>query len=375
MRLPNIPRRGRGDRKSRGQSLVEFALVLPLILMLTLIALDFGRVYLGWINLQSMARIGANLAANNPTAWSGSGDAAIKARYQAQIKNDATANNCRLPVVGGVQTAPAPTFTGQDLGDEAHVALTCTFGIITPGISNILGGSVAVSSSAVFPVKTGMTATDNTAGGSPPNAAFTGNGDVAPSALSGPAPFTVVFRDTSGGSPTSWLWDFNDGSPNSTLQDPLGHVFTVPGTYLVTLTATNSLGSSTATMGVTVTAVSTVNFTTNQNTGAPPAGGQLREHIHPGRDGLRLELRDGPGHRHRRDHQPHVQHRGHLHGLLDRHVPDRRRDAYEGQLHHGRLGLVHGADPQWRQAQLRAGGLDGRRLHRDRLRRPRCTRW
>ena len=150
----------------------------------------------------------------------------VKARYQAQIKNDATANNCQLPVVGGVQTAPAPTFTGQDLGDEAHVAITCTFGIITPGISNILGGSVAVSSSAVFPVKTGMTATDNTAGGSPPNAAFTGNGDVAPSSLSGPAPFTVVFRDTSGGSPTSWLWDFNDGSPNSTLQDPLDHVFT-----------------------------------------------------------------------------------------------------------------------------------------------------
>ncbi|MDF2734882.1 MAG: cell surface protein [Chloroflexota bacterium] len=270
MRLPNIPRRGRGDHKSRGQSLVEFALVLPIILMLTLIALDFGRVYLGWINLQSMARIGANLAANNPTAWSGSGDAAIKARYQAQIKNDATANNCRLPVVGGVQTAPAPTFTGEELGDEAHVALTCTFGIITPGISNILGGSVAVSSSAVFPVKTGMTVTDNTGGGSPPNAAFTGNGDVSPSSLSGPAPFNVVFRDTSGGSPTSWLWDFNDGSPNSTLQDPLDHVFAVPGTYLVTLTATNALGSSTATMGITVTAVSVVDFTTDQNSGAPP---------------------------------------------------------------------------------------------------------
>ena len=115
-----------------------------------------------------------------------------------------------------------------------------------------------------------MTVTDNTAGGSPPNAAFTGNGDVSPSSLSGPAPFNVVFRDTSGGDPTSWLWDFNDGSPNSTLQDPLDHVFTVPGTYLVTLTATNALGSSTATMGVTVTAVSVVDFTTNQNSGAPP---------------------------------------------------------------------------------------------------------
>ena len=40
-----------------------------------------------------------------------------------------------------------------------------------------------------------------------PNAAFTGNGTLAPSTLSGIAPFTVTFRDTSGGSPTSWLWD------------------------------------------------------------------------------------------------------------------------------------------------------------------------
>ena len=303
MRLPNIPRRGRGDRKSRGQSLVEFALVLPIILMLTLIALDFGRVYLGWINLQSMARIGANLAANNPTAWSGSANAAIKARYQAQIKNDATANNCRLPVVGGVQTAPAPTFTGQDLGDEAHGVAQPARSASSPRASrNILGGSVAVSSSAVFPVKTGMTVTDNTAGGSPPNAAFTGNGDVAPSSLSGPAPFNVVFRDTSGGRPTSWLWDFNDGSPNSTLQDPLDHVFTVPGTYLVTLTATNALGSSTATMGVTVTAVSVggLHDQSEQRRAAPD--GQLHGRLHAGWDGLGLDVRDGPGHWHRRDH-------------------------------------------------------------------------
>ncbi|HEY2887572.1 MAG TPA: TadE family protein, partial [Candidatus Limnocylindrales bacterium] len=33
----------------RGQSLVEFALILPAMLFLSLIVLDFGRVYLGWI--------------------------------------------------------------------------------------------------------------------------------------------------------------------------------------------------------------------------------------------------------------------------------------------------------------------------------------
>jgi Flp pilus assembly protein TadG len=53
-------------RRSRGQSLVEFAIVLPILLLLTLVALDFGGVYLGWINLQSMSRIAANLAAQQP---------------------------------------------------------------------------------------------------------------------------------------------------------------------------------------------------------------------------------------------------------------------------------------------------------------------
>ncbi len=86
-------------RRHRGQSLVEFAIVLPILLLLTLIALDFGRVYLGWINLQSMSRIAANLAANNPTAWQGGGDANVQAKYQNQIRNDAAATNCKLPLV------------------------------------------------------------------------------------------------------------------------------------------------------------------------------------------------------------------------------------------------------------------------------------
>jgi len=33
-------------RRRRGQSLVEFAIVLPILLLLTVVALDFGRVSL-----------------------------------------------------------------------------------------------------------------------------------------------------------------------------------------------------------------------------------------------------------------------------------------------------------------------------------------
>lgn len=267
------PAKGHRDdpphRHRRGQSLVEFAIVLPILLLLTLVALDFGRVYLGWINLQNMSRIAANVAANNPTAWQGAGDANVKAKYQNQIKNDALATNCQLPLVAGVRTAPAPVFIDRngngatdDIGDAASVSLSCTFDLITPGIKNIVGNSLTVSSSSVFPVKSGMTATSGGGGpvGSAPNAAFTGNGMLAPSTLTGAAPFTVTFRDTSGGNPTSWLWNFQDGT-TSTLQDPLDHTFVLPGTYVVTMQATNALGSSTASMGITVTTPTTVDFT------------------------------------------------------------------------------------------------------------------
>ena len=255
-------------RRRRGQSLVEFAIVLPILLLLTLVALDFGRVYLGWINLQSMSRIAANLAANNPTAWQGGGDAEVKAKYQNQIRSDAAATNCKLPTVGGVQTAPAPVFadTGgngasSDLGDSATVSLSCSFNLITPGIKNIVGGSITVSASSVFPVKSGMTdAISAGPSGTAPSAAFTGNGTLAPSTLSGVAPFTVTFRDTSGGNPTSWLWTFPDDGTTSTLQDPLDHTFANPGTYIVTMTATNAWGSDTESMGITVVAPTTVDF-------------------------------------------------------------------------------------------------------------------
>ena len=186
-------------RGRRGQSLVEFAIVLPILLLLTLVALDFGRVYLGWINLQSMSRIAANLAANNPTAWQGGGDANVKAKYQNQIRSDAAATNCQLPLVAGVRTAPGPVFVDtngngatDDLGDSASVSLSCTFDLITPGIKNLVGNSITVSASTVFPVSAGMT---SAMGGGPvgtaPNAAFTGNGTLAPYPLSGTVSFAV----------------------------------------------------------------------------------------------------------------------------------------------------------------------------------------
>ncbi len=57
---------------------------------------------------------------------------------------------------------------------------------------------------------------------------------------------TVQFTDTSSNQPTSWSWTFAGGNPaTSTAQNPVV-VYTTPGTYSVSLTATNSAGSNTA---------------------------------------------------------------------------------------------------------------------------------
>jgi len=51
------------DRSSRGQSLVEFALVLPMLLILLLGIADFGRVFAAGITIEASARNGAEIAA------------------------------------------------------------------------------------------------------------------------------------------------------------------------------------------------------------------------------------------------------------------------------------------------------------------------
>ncbi|WP_337589794.1 PKD domain-containing protein [Methanoculleus bourgensis] len=69
----------------------------------------------------------------------------------------------------------------------------------------------------------------------PPIANFTAN------VTSGTVPFAVQFTDTSHRTPTTRAWDFGDGA-TSTEKNPV-HTYTAPGTYTVTLNATNAAGS------------------------------------------------------------------------------------------------------------------------------------
>jgi PKD repeat protein len=276
--------------RQRGQSLVEFALILPLLLLLVVVALDFGRIYLGYINVQNMARIAANEAANNPLAWSVTPDTAIQTRYRNKVLEDASATNCNLPVNGsGQPIVPSPSFSDRTgdgistgLGDEVTVTLTCSFSVVTPMISSILGNQVQVTAQSDFPVKAGMTAVAPAGGGggggstNPPTSAFIANSTVtasagSPGTLSTVGPTVIVdFRDSSSGVPNAWSWDFGDGV-TSTARD-VAHQYscTAPDafgycSYLVTMRASNLYGTGApAYMTVQVLAQTTANFTADR---------------------------------------------------------------------------------------------------------------
>ena len=73
--------------------------------------------------------------------------------------------------------------------------------------------------------------------------------------ITGLAPLAVNFTDTSSGNPYSWLWDFGDNTPTSSLQTPPIHTYNAPGNYTVTLKVRNPASPNwfSATRVITVT--------------------------------------------------------------------------------------------------------------------------
>lgn len=112
----------------------------------------------------------------------------------------------------------------------------------------------------------------------PPIAEFTAN------VTSGTIPLVVLFTYTgTGGSPTSWLWEFGDGVNSKHAMDAT-HTFTSPGSYTISLTVENSKGNSTVIKknyiittdsDITYPGVPIANFSSNVTEGYAPLAVQF----------------------------------------------------------------------------------------------------
>ncbi|MDX2135361.1 MAG: PKD domain-containing protein [Saprospiraceae bacterium] len=94
-----------------------------------------------------------------------------------------------------------------------------------------------------------------------PNAGFSAN------VTSGCAPLTVQFNNLSSPNATSFNWSFPGGTPATSTQTNPAVVYNTPGTYSVTLIATNAAGSDTTTLTnyITVNTVPAAGFTSSIN--------------------------------------------------------------------------------------------------------------
>jgi hypothetical protein len=146
---------------SNGQSVVEFALLLPVLLLLVLFALDFGRIFLGWVTLNNMARVGADYAAKHPNDFGG----ARPTEYDNLILGSFDAINCDAD-----ETTFDPTFSGDSgPGEHVTVELACDFSPLTPLIGFIFNNApITVSASSAFPVGYGCVGECDPGGGNPP---------------------------------------------------------------------------------------------------------------------------------------------------------------------------------------------------------------
>lgn len=84
----------------------------------------------------------------------------------------------------------------------------------------------------------------------------------------------VTFTSTSTNYPSSYSWNFGDGTPNGTTANPV-HQYTAAGTYTATLTVTNQWGSTTSTpVTITVNDYDDATFSYSQATYCSNAGDQ-----------------------------------------------------------------------------------------------------
>jgi Flp pilus assembly protein TadG len=125
--------------RDRGAAAVEFALLLPLLLLIVFGIIDVGRALNAQITLAEAAREGARLAAT--------GQPAVVARTQAAA-------------VGQANVSVTVTYCQPGAGPEAdaEVQVSTPFSFVTP-IAALLGGSSAGSSitltaQAVMPCET-----------------------------------------------------------------------------------------------------------------------------------------------------------------------------------------------------------------------------
>lgn len=117
------PSRFAGRDPEEGAALIEFALVLPVLLVLLLGMLDFGKAFNYWIDQTHLANEGARWAAVNKNPGGGSLQQYVRSQANTpELRDGGTAS-----VAGPIQICITfPNGTSQ-VGDPVRVTASTTY--------------------------------------------------------------------------------------------------------------------------------------------------------------------------------------------------------------------------------------------------------
>lgn len=139
-------------RGSRGQSVVEFALIIPVFLVLLAAAVDLGRMFYAYVAVENATKEGAIYGAQTPLCATATTQCPDPQNAAWRVRNETGA--AALP--GGIQVgaiqclAPDGSVRASMLacvdGDTYVVNASHNFRLVTPVLSNILGTGLTLSS-------------------------------------------------------------------------------------------------------------------------------------------------------------------------------------------------------------------------------------
>ncbi len=175
--------------RSRGQALVELALILPVLLVLFASALDLGRMFYSQITIANAAKEGALEASRNPTSFDNTQPCnATTNRVICLVINEAKGSFYSItPSDVTLVCSPSPCPSDPTVGDTVTVKVTGKFTLITPLLASFFGGqTISISSSAVAYLGV---APEPAAGSTPtPSPSATASPTPTPSGSATPAP-------------------------------------------------------------------------------------------------------------------------------------------------------------------------------------------
>ncbi|CAN5776752.1 hypothetical protein BH23CHL7_BH23CHL7_06320 [soil metagenome] len=162
---PDTPR-SVGRRRSRGQSLAEFAVIAPVLFAMIGLTVDVARLYHGWVNLESATRDAAQYLAtsnSNPSDPDyGASNKDQKAKFILDSATGATftINSNQASCTGGNPTAlVSATYSQSSSGagasstypvGEAVVRSCMSFRTLVPWPILTIGGDFVLRSERTF---------------------------------------------------------------------------------------------------------------------------------------------------------------------------------------------------------------------------------